>query len=150
MNGILLICFLLSPPAGLQKQQSPLDDMRLRVTVQGVDSKGGSIHIALHDPETFLQDRPALGGLILSPMGKKTVSGRLQAVPAGAYAVAVFQDMNGNNRLDKNTLGIPTEPYAFSRNPVVKWSAPTFKDAVIHLNQAEQGISVRLKYWKDY
>jgi uncharacterized protein (DUF2141 family) len=150
MNGILLICFLLSPLAGVQEQQLPRDDMQLRVTVQGVDSKGGNVHIALHGPETFLQATPALGGLILSPQGKKAVSGRFQAIPAGTYAVAVFQDMNGNNRLDKNTLGIPTEPYAFSGNPVVKWSAPTFKDAAIHLNQAEKGISVKLKYWKDY
>jgi uncharacterized protein (DUF2141 family) len=33
----------------------------------------------------------------------------------------IFQDLNGNKKLDKNFIGIPTEPFAFSQittNPV--------------------------------
>ncbi|MBM3418733.1 MAG: DUF2141 domain-containing protein, partial [Bacteroidetes bacterium] len=31
-------------------------------------------------------------------------------------AVAVYQDLDRNGRLDKSAFGFPTEPYGFSRN----------------------------------
>jgi uncharacterized protein (DUF2141 family) len=37
-------------------------------------------------------------------------------LPSGACAVAVVHDENGNGRLDKNSLGIPTEGYDVPNN----------------------------------
>ena len=34
----------------------------------------------------------------------------------GTYGIAVYQDLNSNEVLDKTSLGIPTEPYGFSNN----------------------------------
>jgi uncharacterized protein (DUF2141 family) len=49
-------------------------------------------------------------------------------LPFGTYALAIYQDVNSNGKIDKNLIGIPTEPYAFSNNykPTVK--APGFKN----------------------
>ena len=49
-------------------------------------------------------------------------------LPFGEYALAIYQDVNSNGKIDKNLIGIPTEPYAFSNNfkPTVK--APAFKN----------------------
>ena len=46
-----------------------------------------------------------------------------------AYAIAVFHDLNSNGVLDKNPLGIPLEPYGFSRNARNTFSAPSFGQA---------------------
>src|SRR6478609_2531226 len=35
-------------------------------------------------------------------------------VSEGSYAIAVFQDTNGNNNLDRDQRGLPLEPYGFS------------------------------------
>jgi|UPI000693A67B uncharacterized protein (DUF2141 family) len=150
MNGILGFWLLLSTFLGSQGQDWTVATARLKVNVSGVAADGGNIHVAIHKEATFLQDESALSSIVLSPRGEADVSGQLEALPHDTYAVAVFQDMNGNNQLDKNALGIPTEPYAFSNNPVVKWRAPTFNDAAVPLTQAEQAISITLKYWKDY
>ncbi len=150
MNGVLGFCLLLLTFTGGQSQDWPAATARLKVNVLGVAANGGNIHIAIHREATFLQDESALSSVVVSPRGKAEVSGQLEALPHNTYAVAVFQDMNGNDQLDKNALGIPTEPYAFSNNPIVKWRAPTFNDAAVPLNQAEQVISITLKYWKDY
>jgi len=150
MNGVLGFCLLLLTFTGGQSQDWPAASARLKVTVSGVAPNGGNIHVAVHGEATFLQDESALSSIVLSPRGEADVSGQLEALPYDTYAVAVFQDMNGNGQLDKNALGIPTEPYAFSNDPVVKWRAPTFNDAAVPLNQAEQAILITLKYWKDY
>jgi uncharacterized protein (DUF2141 family) len=34
----------------------------------------------------------------------------------GQYAIILFHDENGNGKLDRNALGVPTEPYGFSNN----------------------------------
>jgi len=51
-------------------------------------------------------------------------------VPEGAYAIAVFQDMNGNNSLDRDQRGLPLEPYGFS-NGTGRTAPPSFEAARI-------------------
>lgn len=38
------------------------------------------------------------------------------SIPKGEYAILAFHDLNSNGKLDRNFLGIPSEPYAFSNN----------------------------------
>jgi uncharacterized protein (DUF2141 family) len=51
-------------------------------------------------------------------------------VPEGSYAVAVFQDTNGNTSLDRDTRGLPLEPYGFS-NGTGRTAPPSFEAARI-------------------
>jgi uncharacterized protein (DUF2141 family) len=151
MHGILGVCLLLLTFAGGQFEEESAITGRLSVRVVGLATNGGNVYVAVHKEATFLQDTSALTSMVLKPVGdKKEVNGQLEPLVHDTYALAVYQDMNENGQLDKNALGIPTEPYAFSNNPVVKWRAPTFKDAAVRLNQTEQSISITLKYWKDY
>jgi uncharacterized protein (DUF2141 family) len=53
-------------------------------------------------------------------------------VPTGIYALQVFQDDNGNQLLDTNWLGIPTEPVGFS-GQVSRYSKPKFTDASLSI-----------------
>ncbi len=64
-------------------------------------------------------------------------------VPAGALAVAVYQDLNGNGQLDRNALGVPTEPYGFS-NDVGRLAPPTFAGARVRVSEPATTIAVRL------
>lgn len=66
-------------------------------------------------------------------------------LPAGRYAVAVFQDLNGNGELDTNLLGIPTEPYGFSRNAMGNMGPPSFAAAAIALDGQNQAITIELR-----
>ena len=50
-------------------------------------------------------------------------------LPHGEYAIAVFVDLNGNGKMDKNFLGIPKEQYGFSNNVMGKMAAPSFEQA---------------------
>lgn len=61
----------------------------------------------------------------------------ITGVPAGVIAVAVYQDINDDGKLNRGTFGIPTEPYGFSNDAKGSMGPPTFKDAVVDSNRSE-------------
>lgn len=50
-------------------------------------------------------------------------------LPPGTYALAVYHDENGNNRLDTNVVRFPTERYGFSNNARGRFGPPSFAAA---------------------
>jgi uncharacterized protein (DUF2141 family) len=53
----------------------------------------------------------------------------LKKLPEGNYAIAIFQDLNGNGLLDKRGMGVPAEPFGFSNDARGKYGPPKFKNA---------------------
>jgi uncharacterized protein (DUF2141 family) len=51
----------------------------------------------------------------------------------GLYAVAVFQDLNGNNVVDRNFFGVPQEPWAVSKNVRHRFREPNFSESQFKL-----------------
>lgn len=72
-----------------------------------------------------------------------TVELRIQNVEPGDYAVAVFQDLNGNGRIDR-PLFIPTEPYGFS-NGVGRGGPPRFEAAKVSVREPTTTVVVYLR-----
>jgi len=77
--------------------------------------------------DKFLQKNQHALHLEVKPAGKTEVSVPVELAP-GEWAVALTQDTNNNDKLDKNMLGIPTEPYAFSNNVRPRMAAPKFEE----------------------
>ena len=63
----------------------------------------------------------------------------------GTYALTVVHDENLNHKLD-TTLGIPREGFGFSRNPVVRFGAPKFRQVDINLDSGFTRASGRMQY----
>ena len=70
--------------------------------------------------------------------------GRALAAP-DTIPYSVFLDRNGNEVLDTNLLGIPKEPYGFSRNARGTMGPPGFTEAAIEHDGKDQKISIELK-----
>lgn len=66
-------------------------------------------------------------------------------LPKGRYAVAAYQDLNSNGRLDRSLLGWPTEPVGASNGATGIVGPPKFRDAAFELKQPTQLIEVKLK-----
>ena len=119
------------------------DSATVTVNVTGIDRVAGTIRIGIYDSaQTFPKDGKQMKGVV------KKVGGTSQAIsfdlpPNKKYAFAVFHDVNGNNKLDKNMMGIPTEKYGFSNNARETFSAPAFKDASVQFSENAR-ISIRL------
>lgn len=56
-------------------------------------------------------------------------------VDAAEVAITAFQDLNGNNKMDANPMGIPTEPYGASGKPSV-FGPPTWNGSKVALSSA--------------
>lgn len=70
----------------------------------------------------------------------------LKDISSGSYAIAVFQDVNGDRKLNRNTTGIPTEGYGFSNNPNTRQDLTRYGDCVFLLAGAEETIKIKMKY----
>ncbi len=72
-----------------------------------------------------------------------TVELRIQNVEPGDYAVAVFQDLNGNGRIDRPFF-IPTEPFGFS-NDVGRSGPPRFEAAKVSVREPTTTVVIPLR-----
>lgn len=116
----------------------------LTVNILGFKNTKGQVYIAVFDSEsTFPTFGKQLEAIILDlDSGKMKYT--FKDLRHKSYAVAVFHDVNRNGVLDKNLLGIPTEPYGFSKNARNRFSAPSFSQAVFkHINN--QSITIKVQ-----
>jgi uncharacterized protein (DUF2141 family) len=87
------------------------------------------------DPDRHAFTVPARGGQI-----------PLAMLPPGQYAIAIVHDENRNGRLD-TFAGIPREGVGFSRNPVLRFGAPSFRAASFSVAGSAVEQDIRLKYF---
>ncbi|ACK72397.1 conserved hypothetical protein [Gloeothece citriformis PCC 7424] len=64
----------------------------------------------------------------------------------GSYAVAVIHDLNDDGKLNRNLLGIPTEGFGFSNNPVIRTGPPKFRESVIIVTGQKTNIRIQLQH----
>ncbi len=118
---------------------------RLDVAIDRLRSAKGFVRVCLTaDPANFpacVDDADAVTRSV--PAGTHGIS--FDALPVGAYALAVIHDENGNARLD-TFAGIPREGFGFSRNPPIRFGAPRFAAARFELAGDAALQQVRMRY----
>lgn len=123
----------------------------LAVNIRNLEVAKGEVHIALYGNKAdFMEAEKRIAGQVVAVRSKEDLQVSLGRFPYGSYAIAIFHDLNGNGELDKNTLGIPTEPYAFSNNPRAKWRAPAYEECRFEFRQPKLALAIELKRWKEY
>src|SRR5690349_11172465 len=110
------------------------------IQVEGVRPGSGTVYAAVcatsfEEAECPYRDR--------QPPAGTAVTMSVEGVQPGNYAIAVFQDTNGNGRLDR-LLFFPTEPYGFS-NDIGRRSPPSFEAARITVREPTTTVIVRLR-----
>jgi uncharacterized protein (DUF2141 family) len=115
----------------------------LTIHVDDVKSADGTVNVALYDSaDTFLR-KPLQA--IQAKAQKGAVTVQLKDLAPGDYAVAVYHDANGNGKMDRNMMGIPSEDYAFSNNAMGKMGPPQFDDARLAVPAAGLDTRVSLR-----
>ena len=126
MTRILAVAALLAFASPALAQSA---DSRLTLTFE-TGAETGAVMVALYDAEAAYE-----GGAPARVVRVDVAAGQHEAVfdlPAGAYGVKAFHDVNGNGKMDTNPFGMPTEPFAFSNNAVgnmgpAKWDRARFE-----------------------
>lgn len=143
---LMMTCWYITAPMAFSQSKG-----KLTISINNIEKTAGSLYVALYNvAETFLDEGVNPYGKIIPVTKSSSLTVAFDDLPFGDYAIAVYHDLNDNGKLDKNVLGIPTEPYAFSNNPAVKWRSPSFAEARIAVKESQKNISVKLKRWKKY
>lgn len=109
------------------------------VEVQQVRSGEGRLMLMAYDAEADFRQRPATAVQLRADAERLQL--QLCGLRGEAVALAVFQDLNGNGRLDTNALGMPDEPWGSSGTPS-GFGPPSWATAQVPRNG--QPIVVRL------
>lgn len=122
-------------------------DAVLTVRVENVSPKGGNLRLALYDRAHYDSDDDSVVDKVAAAKPRDNLV-TFDAVPAGTYAVKMFQDVNRNEKFDQNWIGIPLERYGFSNNAAPDWlhlGPPRFDAAKFVLKPGENSITIRLR-----
>ena len=121
----------------------------INLTVQNIQKAEGKIMIAVFKgADNFLEDGKAIAAKIALVEKTGEISASFPNLPTGVdYSIAVYHDVNGNEKLNTNLFGVPTEPYGFSNNARSKWGAPKYEVARFELNQSPKDMVIQVKKW---
>jgi len=100
-------------------------DATLMVKIENVAPKG-IVRLGLYTQALYPYDNatPVASADVPAIDGETIVT--LRKIPGGTYAIEVYQDLNSNGKMDWNVLGLPKEPYGFSRDARPGLSKPDF------------------------
>jgi uncharacterized protein (DUF2141 family) len=115
----------------------------LVIHVGNVKSASGQVMVALYDDAGAFLKRPVRATQAQADKAGTTLV--FHDIAPGDYGFAVFHDTNDNGRMDKNLVGIPTEPIAFSNNARGRMGPPTFDAARLAVPAAGLDTSVSLR-----
>lgn len=98
----------------------------VKIIVENVRVGRGNLHLALfNNYESWDKESPILSPEFPPTPGRAEI--RLE-LPPGNYGFFIYNDENGNGKLDKTWIGFPNEPYAFSRNYKLGMHKPSFEE----------------------
>lgn len=83
----------------------------LTITYENPGDKKGMVYVGVFTEKNFLMNPTTSGSINLD---EKQTSVTIKDMDYGTYAVSIFHDANGNQRLDMDEYGRPTEPWGLS------------------------------------
>ncbi len=115
--------------------------MDVTIEVSNIESAEGNLNVAIYDNAAGLKERSTHRAK-RQPAAQGKMEILFKDMPAGEYGVMLFQDINGNNELDTNLLGIPTEPWSASLLGRSVFGAPGWEDINFKLPEAGDRIKI--------
>ncbi len=142
ISTVIVMVLSMMQPAGP-------DNGRLVIEVDNIREARGTVWVGIYDSkENYLvKERAIIQAYQVQKAGLARIY--IDTLPYGTYAIALFHDINGNGEMDRNFLGIPTEPFAFSRPPRSKWRLPYFGEVAFRFRYNYQYLRFSLKHWQD-
>ena len=142
-NFLLLFCFATVAFRPMREDGGG----KLTLRFEGIEKAGGTVRLAMYSSksEFMVEEKAALYNFKADKKG--IVEATIENLPIGSHAFAVFLDENNNMKLDKNLVGVPTEPYGFSKIPPSKWRLPSWEEVKFNVGLSDQVLVVKLKRW---
>lgn len=138
MKKLILTLAIVAGAYGLSNAQT---NNKLVVKVTNIQSNKGNVGVAVsNSKQTFL-------GKSIANKSKKAKAGEMIfefEVPNGNYTIRVMHDENKNGELDKNFMGIPSEPYGISMDGKSRFGPPSYEDAVFTIADKDVKLTIEI------
>ena len=100
---LLFLCGLL-----LAVESLFAENIHTTIEINGVTVNGGLVYAAVYSNENDYKNEIAFVQFILQP--DNTALTYFLDLPEGEYVVSVYQDKNGDEKLNSGLFGLPSEP----------------------------------------
>ncbi|MDY0143486.1 MAG: DUF2141 domain-containing protein [Bacteroidales bacterium] len=106
----------------------PTENPKLIIKIENIEVLEGDIRIGVFNTsESFLKQGFTFKKYKIA-VKNTTETIIIDDLPKGEYAFLLYHDKNADGEMNRNLLGIPKEPFAFSNNVEPKLSKPTFEE----------------------
>ncbi len=115
--------------------------------ISGIQADGGPVRVAIFNSATAFPDHEQADQKLsfVSPHAT-AAQAPVEDLPATPFAVAVYQDLNNDGRLNRGMFGIPAEPYGFSNGAMGSMGPPSFEAAAVSpVAPSQQSSEIEIK-----
>ncbi|MCL4673615.1 MAG: DUF2141 domain-containing protein [Sphingomonadaceae bacterium] len=131
-------------PAALPGAENGASPSALVLTLANLRQPTGQVMVALFDDAAAFNGRGEPVRSLVVPVDASSASVTIEGLEPGEYALKLFHDLDGNGKMGMNGFGMPTEPYAFSKNAPVSFGPPRWDQAVFTVEgETVQTVSFR-------
>jgi uncharacterized protein (DUF2141 family) len=128
---------LMASAASAQTTQAACPELE----VSGLVANQGQLSLAVYDSADTYMKKPVWVQRVKVEASSQRVA--VCGLDRTQVAVAGFQDLNDNGKMDFNLVGMPTEPYGASGKPP-RFSAPTWDSTKVSWPpEANQAVAVK-------
>ena len=134
---ILFVLLVIAACAGKPVQPFealPEGQISLVVKVDNIRCCEGVLRLAVYTDAAYWMSNTGIARGRLGFILGDSQTFEIHGLPKGKYAVAVFQDLDSDNKLDRLLGVLPKEPYGFSNN-VGKYGPASFNKAAFELRE---------------
>jgi uncharacterized protein (DUF2141 family) len=138
-----LVIALLAVPAGAAPLPAK-SGADLIIRIENV-LPGGIVRLGVYDEARYPDDNstPLASADVPAVTGETVIT--LHGLQPGVYAIQTFQDVNANNKMDTSWVGLPLEPFGFSRDATPFLSKPSFDQVKFTLAAGENEQIIHLQ-----
>jgi uncharacterized protein (DUF2141 family) len=116
----------------------------LTIHVENVLS-GGLVRLGLYNRALYPDDNstPLASADVPAVAGETIIV--LHDLAPGEYAIQTYQDVNGNDKMDTSWIGLPQEPFGFSRDAKPFLSKPSFDEVKFTIVDGDNSQTLHLQ-----
>jgi uncharacterized protein (DUF2141 family) len=113
----------------------------VKLKIENAEKNGGKIYVSIYNSEPTYKGRKVYLSFILNS-DKKIVTKEFN-LPNGQYVFSIYQDSNGNEKLDTSLIGIPKEKFGFT-NYDGKSAPGSFNRYMVQINEKDNEVVITL------
>ncbi len=137
----LMLCVIQA--ASSQKKES---GSTIVVQLNGIKEPAGQVLLSLFNKEEGFPTQPEKAfRWSRAKVTSTSLIISLDGLPPGKYAIAVMQDENMNDVMDRNWFGLPAEPYGISNNTTGTFNPPSFDEAKFTVTGKRDTVKIEMQ-----